>query len=180
MTVFDARSHVFIDESKARGYYIAAAAVTEHDVIATEKELRQLVRRGQRRIHFVRESDSSRRSLLSRMQSLGVSVQLYTATGLTDRAARKLCLDALVDDLASSGATRLCMERDDSVADADRRIVRNALVRNNYLDGLRYEHAAPQERPLLWVSDAVAWCYQSGGDWLKRAAPLVRGTRRLT
>ena len=39
--------------------------------------------------------------------------------------------------------------------------------------GLHYRHAVPHEYPLLWVSDAVAWCYSSGGDWMRRAEPLV-------
>jgi hypothetical protein len=38
---------------------------------------------------------------------------------------------------------------------------------------LLYEHLKPHEEPLLWVPDAVAWCYGNGGDWRRRVAPLV-------
>ncbi|ALS57699.1 hypothetical protein [Rathayibacter toxicus] len=57
-------AHVFIDETKARGYVVAASAVASAHVKRTEQAVRALVRQGQRRFHFNHESDSSRRGLL--------------------------------------------------------------------------------------------------------------------
>lgn len=42
-----------------------------------------------------------------------------------------------------------------------------------------YVHLKRHEEPLLWVSDAVAWCHQKGGPWIARAAPLVAEVRTL-
>lgn len=55
---------------------------------------------------------------------------------------------------------------------ADRRLIASVLHEERNTD-LKYQHAAPHEYPLLWVSDAVAWCYSNGGDWMRRAEPLV-------
>ncbi len=104
---------------------------------------------------------------------------MYVAEGLPDKTARPLLIEALVADLALSGASRLMIERDESLVEADRRTIRSALVTNNYVHNLVYEHRAPTDYAMLWVSDAVAWCYQAGGDWIRRAEPLVTGITRL-
>jgi hypothetical protein len=38
---------------------------------------------------------------------------------------------------------------------------------------LTYEHVDSTAEPLLWISDAVAWCFGAGGDWRCRASPLI-------
>jgi len=38
---------------------------------------------------------------------------------------------------------------------------------------MQYRHVAPHEHPLLWVSDAVAWCYSNAGDWIRRVDAIV-------
>lgn len=172
-------AHVFVDESKTRGYFIAAAAVAAHDAQAADRLIRAHARAGQRRIHFTNESDSSRKNLLSRFAESGVSVTVYAARGLSDPEARKLCLRTLLDDLAAAQAGRLVIEQDDSLMAADRRLIQATLRERDYA-GLRYEHARPADHALLWVSDAVAWCYQARGDWIRRAEPLVTEIHRLT
>lgn len=171
--------HVFVDESKTKGYYIAAAAVAPEAASKVDKELRKLTRRGQSRIHFNSESESSRRGLLARMVEREVRVQLYVVRGYPDKVARQMCLEALVSDLADSGASRLVLERDDSLVVADRRIIRDVLVEKDYVDGLSYQHVAPVEHSVLWVSDAVAWCHQAGGQWIARTEPIVQGITKL-
>nr|WP_229715266.1 hypothetical protein [Subtercola lobariae] len=88
-------------------------------------------------------------------------------------------MNELVKDLAESRASRLVIERDDSLVSADRRMIRTALETHNYVEHLSYAHVSPSDEPLLWVSDAVAWCFQAGGDWVRRASPLVRGHTKL-
>ncbi|WP_410622993.1 hypothetical protein [Amycolatopsis sp. cmx-8-4] len=41
---------------------------------------------------------------------------------------------------------------------------------------LTYEHVDSTAEPLLWISDAVAWCFGAGGDWRRRASPLITET----
>jgi hypothetical protein len=177
--VFTPRAHVFIDESKSRNYYIAAAAAEPAIAPDLDRAIRQLTRPGQRRIHFKTERDSSRRTILAKLSALEISVHVYLAEGLPDKIARPLLLEAVVADLAASRATRLMIERDESLVDADRRTIRSALIANDYVHDLVYEHRAPVDYAMLWVSDAVAWCYQAGGDWIRRAEPLVTGTTRI-
>ena len=179
VSIFEPRAHVFVDESKSNGYFVAAAAVSPVDISQVDKDLRKLTRRGQSRIHFSSESQPSRRALLARMTRLNVRVQLYAVRGFPDKDARRMCLEALVADLADAGASRLVLERDDSLVAADRRIIRAALVNKDYLDALTYQHVAPTDHSVLWVSDAVAWCQQAGGQWIAQARPLVQGITRL-
>lgn len=113
------------------------------------------------------------------MSELDVAVQLYVVRGRSDKDARQMCLEALVADLADSGASRLTLERDDSLVTADRRIIRAKLVEKRYLEKLSYQHASPTDHSILWVSDAVAWCHQAGGDWVTRASGIVRGVTTL-
>ena len=176
---FEVGDHVFIDESKSKSYYVAAAAIAPGSRSATDRAIRALTRPGQRRFHFKSESDSSKRSLLSHLALMDVRVAVYVAKGLPDKTARTLCLEAVVSDLAQAGASRLTLERDQSLVAADRRIIRDALVKHDYVTKLNYEHAAPSEHSLLWVSDAVAWCHQAGGDWIRRSRPLVSSVRQV-
>jgi hypothetical protein len=150
-----------------------------NDVGAIEKALRKLTRPGQRRIHFTSESDASRKAILAAVARLGLEVVIYQVKGAPDKIARPLCLNALVDDIAAGGSEQMILERDDSVEARDRQVIAAALRRNDHYE-LRYQHAAPGEHALLWVSDMVAWCCYQGGDWLRRAGPLIIETRVLT
>ncbi|GHF77951.1 hypothetical protein FHX82_004368 [Amycolatopsis bartoniae] len=38
---------------------------------------------------------------------------------------------------------------------------------------LTHQHLNSASVPLLWVPDAVAWCYGAGGDWRRRVMPIV-------
>lgn len=165
-------------ECKANGYYIAAAVVMPHDSTRLDKAVRELNRPGQRRIHFTKESDSSKRKLLSEISKLGISVVVYKVKGQRDPAARQLCLNTLIDDLATHRCTHVILERDISVEETDRKVIAAALRRN---DGYKlvYKHASPSEHTLLWVSDMIAWCCYKDGDWLRRAEPLIAEIRTL-
>lgn len=169
---FRPADRVYVDESKARGYYVVATAAVVGDVQASERALRALLKPGQRRIHFKSESDSRRRLILSRMCALDVRVSVWIVKQRSDKEARPLSFSALIEEAARDGIDQLIIERDESVEQADRRLIAEILRREGSA-GFRYQHAAPHEHPLLWVSDAVAWCYSSGGDWIRRAEAIV-------
>ncbi|WP_255632240.1 hypothetical protein [Amycolatopsis sp. TNS106] len=38
---------------------------------------------------------------------------------------------------------------------------------------LTYEHLNSTAEPLLWISDAVGWCFGAGGTWRRRASRLI-------
>lgn len=172
------KARAFVDECKAKGYYIAAAVVLPADASGVDKALRRLLQPGQRRIHFNQESDSRRRMLLSRMAELDVQVWIYSVRGEKERAARDRCLNALIDDLVMSDAASLILERDAPIERNDRRTIHDALLRHGRYE-LTYRHAEPSEFALLWVSDAIAWCCNAGGDWRRRAEPLIATFRTL-
>ncbi|NEM91502.1 hypothetical protein [Galbitalea soli] len=167
-----------MDESKTKGYFLAATAAGQNDVARLEKHLRSLLRPGQRRIHFTSESDSSRRTLLAALAGLELHVVVYCVRGVPDKIARARCLTALLDDLVDSRAQHVILERDESVEAKDREIILAAL-RHRRDRSVTYGHAAAHEHPLLWVSDVVAWCCYRGGDWLRRARPMIADIQRL-
>ncbi|NED96823.1 hypothetical protein G1H11_16060 [Phytoactinopolyspora alkaliphila] len=36
-----------------------------------------------------------------------------------------------------------------------------------------YVHLRSKSEPLIWVSDAAAWCWQRGGEWRRRTRQLI-------
>lgn len=169
---FRLADRVYVDESKARGYYVVATATASGDLRVSERALRDLLKPGQRRIHFKSESDRRRRQILSSMCALDVRVSVWIVKRRSDKEARPLSLGALVAEAVESGAALLIIERDESLERADRRLIAEVIRRAGSPE-LQYRHVAPHEHPLLWVSDAVAWCYSNGGDWIRRVDTIV-------
>ncbi|WP_156888145.1 hypothetical protein [Microbacterium indicum] len=169
----------FIDETKARGYHVVATMVRPEDAEHVRKSMRALVRSGQRRLHFKAESPASRRKLMAEIRRLPVAALVYSVHGEKDATARRMCLQALIEDAQTHHVRAVSLERDESLMAADRRILRDALDRIDYRESLRYEHLSPYEEPLLWISDAVAWCVQAGTTWRAAASPLITKSRQL-
>jgi hypothetical protein len=48
-----------------------------------------------------------------------------------------------------------------------------AALRRSGTGGMTYRHATAHEEPLLWLPDAIAWAVGRGGDWRRRAEPLL-------
>ncbi|WP_454812864.1 hypothetical protein [Paenarthrobacter nitroguajacolicus] len=167
-------AHVFVDESKSKAYYVAASVIAPADVASARRAIAALRRPGQRRVHFKSESDSSRDAFLIGAMRAGLSTRLYIARNMPDKSARPLCLEHLLDDLVAGGASKLVLESDESLQQADRRLIAQHLKGLGGGERLQYMHCRAYEEPLLWVSDAVAWCHQKGGDWIRKASPLVQ------
>lgn len=175
---FKRADKVYVDESKARGYYLVATSADVSKLKDSEKVLRSLLKPRQRRIHFKNENDGRRRLILSLMSKLDLRVTVFVCQGVSDKVARVLCLEALVGMAVESEIFTLVIERDESLVQADKRIIAGILMsQDSFLD---YQHVGPHEHPLLWVSDAVAWTFTSGGDWLRRSSPIVDEVIYLT
>lgn len=172
------RDIIYVDESKARGYIMVATAIAPAEVREAERALRAMLRPGQRRIHFKSESDPRRRSVLSTMVGLPLRCSIWVVDGLPDTLARPRILGALTQAAQDAGAAQLILERDESLEVADRRL--SAAVTASHTSDLRYRHAAPHEHPMLWVSDAVAWCQYRGGAWAERSKSIVHQIERLS
>jgi len=169
---------LFLDESKARGYLLAATILSDDHATETRAALRSLVMPGQRRIHFAKESDRRRRSILAHLRDLETRTRVYGVTGLPELLARQACLEAAAVDAIGS-ATRLVLEIDSSIASQDRRILSAALGGQGPERRISFVHESPGAEPLLWVPDAVAWCVARRGEWRRRAEPLIAEIRTI-
>jgi hypothetical protein len=171
----ESQVHVFVDESVRRRYLIAAVIVDQPDLARVRRELRAMRKPGQRRVHFAKESDSRRRSLVTALLGLDLRVRVYECAG-QDAPARARCLGQLVLDIVDLGAERLVLETLDTQVRADVATIRAQLTPGS---ALAYEHRRAHEEPALWAADAAAWCYGAGGDWRRRMAPMLDKAVRL-
>lgn len=167
--------HVVVDESMRSGYLLVAAVVLPEDVNATRRGIKDLVARGQRRLHMVKESEPRKRLILQRLTDLGVTATLYEAgtdfkTAITRRHA---CLERLVRDAVASGGARLCLETAVGVDQRDQRQLIELTRQLDCREILTYEHAHASGEHLLAAPDAIAWAWTKGGEWKRRAIPLV-------
>lgn len=167
--------HVVVDESMRNGYLLVAAVVMPEDVSATRRGIRDLIGRGQRRLHMVKESDPRKRLILQRLTDLGVTATLYEAgpDHKTNIAQRRACLEQLVIDAVAAGGARLCLETADGVDRRDQQQLIELTRRLRCQDTLTYEHAHASSELLLAAPDAIAWAWAKGGDWRRRVRPLV-------
>lgn len=172
--------HIFVDETKNGTYLVAATLIRPTDLTATRRQIKGLLLPGQRSVHFTKENDSRRRKIITTICATGASVILYDASGFHDeRKARAACLTALLQDAAEQGAQMLVIEQDDSLVPHDRRLLFDTVRKLGIEGQLRYEHKPPHEESLLWIPDAVAWCWTKKKDWRPRVDPIVQEIRVL-
>lgn len=176
---FHPGDRVFVDESKSRAYILAATATQPRNSTQSEKQLRALLLPGQSRFHFKKERDSRRRALLSQFARLELRVVVYVARDVHAKVGRDRCIDSVIDDMIAATAERIYFEQDVSLVTVDRRRIRERIALHGAAGTISYDHVAPHQYPLLWVSDAVAWCYQAGGDWVRRVSPLVSAVKQV-
>ncbi|WP_280235589.1 hypothetical protein [Nocardia cyriacigeorgica] len=170
----------FIDETKQNGFLIVSTFTEGTRVDSVRKVMRQHLVGGQSRIHFKKESDPRRRAICSAICELDVQIVVYDATQIKNAmSARAACLSAVVEDLATSGGTRLVLETDDSLIDSDKRVLYQAVRKCDVADRLTYHHMRASAEPILWISDAAAWCVAKGGPWRERVDPKIESVRKL-
>lgn len=164
--------HAFVDESVRNELYIMCAALVPTVALdAARRTLRSLRARGQRRIHFVTESDRRRRALLRAISELDCSSIVYVARHRDQVAARAALLATMLPELQSSGVSRLVLESRQGQDERDRSVIYRA-VGSQRESAFRYTHNPASAEPLLWIADAVAWAWGRGGRWRARAAEL--------
>lgn len=164
--------HAFLDESRRGPTYLVALIVVEGRFCNEKRTaMRKLAKPGQRRLHFNDESDRRRREVLARIADLGLRGRLWHCRDGHDIAARHVCLSAVVPRLIDLGVSRLVLESCQHQDARDRRTLAEAVRKAG--GELSYEHFRPAEDALLWVSDALAWCYGAGGEWRRRAGALL-------
>lgn len=173
-------SHVFVDESKQRDYYLAAATIPSTELALCRQVIRALILPGQRRLHFKNEGLPRRRKILDAIRDLRPTIVIYDARQHARQpAARHACLVALIPDVLSIGAERLVFETDEAALRADRATLFAEIRRSGTPPGLRYYHQRAYEECLLAIPDAVAWCWAQGGRWRGEVRQLVTRVQRV-
>ena len=166
--------HVFVDESKAGPYLLVASVVLPSDVSAARGAVRSLHMPKQSRIHMTRESDARRRKILSALEKVGFRATVYRAAGYkTNGAAREACIDTLIRPLAVEPTARVTFECDTSQDERDRRQLYRLVRDLGCAERVQYEHRLAVAEPLLAVPDAIGWAYARGGEFRRRAMPLI-------
>jgi hypothetical protein len=130
---------------------------------------------GQRRLHFTHESDGRRKRILDAIAELQPTATIYDGSTHQRRQQREACLNGLVSNLATTGTRMMVLETDESVIDLDRKLLYQATRRYGCHETLEYRHLRAHEEPLLAIPDAIAWCWQRGGQWKLRAQEFVAG-----
>ncbi len=104
--------HVFVDESKSKGFLMAAARCPAEDVAVHRKALRGLLLPGQERLHFRHETDARRKQILQVVSEFTCSSTSTTRNARPSRRAtpvsRRSCAmsQAPRPGLLSSGTSR--------------------------------------------------------------------------
>ncbi|MCL2454587.1 MAG: hypothetical protein FWD18_04710 [Micrococcales bacterium] len=170
--------HWFVDETKSSGFVVVVVvvAVPSAAVTSVRRALRSRLRPGQRCLHFTKESDPARRSVLAIVACSPVSVHVYhLGRKLSLPTAREACLRAVARDALLQRPQRIVIERDESVQASDERWLREELGPRRARD-IEFQHLAKHEEPLLWAADAIAWCIQRGQPWTGLLADLDTAT----
>lgn len=156
--------HALVDESEVRGFSLTVVAVATADAEDIRKQLKQLLRPTQRALHFTKESPESRRAIIGAMRGMTISAKVYHVDA-RPKVGRSRCLRPLAESLRNSRCRRLVLDQNDSVVKADRQLLREVL--GGGWDGT-YHHQHDHEEPLLWLADAISWCWNKGGEWARR------------
>ena len=171
----ESMSHAFVDESKAKDYFLMAALIHHGDLQRIRLALKSLCLKNQTYFHMTKERDSQRKKILTKIVELGISVHIYRAT--TDNRsqieARKACLHALLSDLLSYRVGNLCLEQDETMDGRDRRVISEFLGSHQARERLTYDHRKASSEILLSIPDAVGWAWAIGGHWRKMVETIV-------
>lgn len=167
--------HAFVDETKERGYLMAAVLVPDTHVDRCRQDIQSAILPGQRRIHFASERPARRGQILAIFKTLEVQAAIFDGRRYKDvKMARDACLTSMVDYLAQIGVNRLVLEREDAALRSDNLILFESVRKAGLFETLRYYHMRAREECLLSMPDGVAWAWARGGHWRDKVRPLVR------
>lgn len=164
---------MYIDESKARGFLMVAVPIRQAEEKRLQKELTSFRKKGQSKVHFVKESNSRRREFLSYLNQQSIEAQIYSVAQKRYTNHRERCLEAIARTAVNSAVSRIIIDQDDSVTQLDRRVLFRVFDETNTKDSISYRHTRSKSEPLLWIPDAVAWSYSRGGEWRSRISNLI-------
>ena len=173
--------HVYVDESiRPDGWYrLTAVEVAARDVAAVSRQLRQIVPRGQYRVHFSSESDARRRTALRALVDLPISATTFLAPydrRSDDQIARNICLEALGSGLTRDARVVVVDSRGAHRDRLDRLVFREAL-RAVGRDDVAYSHRGSRDELLLALPDALGWAIGARRPWRQMVSEVVAEVR---
>lgn len=160
---------IYVDESKARGYILAVAFVPARSAHALRTALRGLRGRGRRSIHFHGTTDAQRNAVIKVLFEHEVAAVVVRARSSKGNNPRQECIRATAAFARATDAHSITLDRDESLERLDRRWLFEELAKTS----IRYDHADRHSDALLWVPDAIAWCWQRGGEWRSKVRDAV-------
>ncbi len=166
---------MFSDESKERGYRMAAVVVRSAAVARVRQDCRTWAAPGSRRFHARKESDHRRREVLSRLAGMAddISVVIVERVATVREAElRESVLLGLAVWAAQNDVSRWIIERDESVLRADHRTL-SGFSKSAASADFEYTHLAGADDPVLWAADLAAWAWTKGGAYRAKVEPLV-------
>jgi hypothetical protein len=116
-------------------------------------------------------SKAQRKEYVSAIAELGISSRIYVArTGYEkfESRPRERCLASVFRDHEKSKSITI---ESGSVDHLDKQLI-NRFVS----EGIRFPtvtHVQPQQEPLLWLPDIIAWAYGRGGEWRRSVESLI-------
>lgn len=153
-------STAFVDETKSRTLVLAACLVRDDSAKQIRSQSRSLLLPAQRSIHFVKESDRRRKSILFAVKGMPISIHIFDTKLKPDSSSRALALRMLLQELAPK---RICVELDVTSLRSDQLVLEDFKRRYSPKEqGFEYSFDIPSREPLLWLPDIFAWCYQRG------------------
>lgn len=169
--------HAFVDESQRERIYLVATTIVDPGHLAgVRRELRALLLRGQRELHFKKESEARRKKIADEVAGMPIEAHVYSRLcprRSESAAARRACLAQITSDLLARDARRLVLDSRESQDTEDRHTIQRVLGARPSQTHLVYEHHVSSSEPLLWLSDTIAWCYGARGAWRDRVAPVI-------
>jgi hypothetical protein len=171
---------LYVDESKAKGFTLAATSMEPQQIVRVRRALRDLCLPGQRSIHMVNERDSRRRKIISELEKLQTQTHVVKASGGRAIDCRRACLQEIVDLALSLGAIKIVFEMDASFLDFDTKVISECIRRADAKNKLVFIHLPREQEPIMWISDVVAWCVNKPGEFSIRVKPLVASTRQIS
>ena len=157
----------FIDESKAKKYLLVLSLLESRDLTTTRKFLAQTLLAGQRSVHFRKESPRRRTYLIKTFRKLDIRVVVFKDKLVSSVSSRALLIRRICDEAKRLALRELVFELDQTCLDDD------VALLNVLRPDLSWDHRERNQEPLLWVSDAVAWCVNRGGEWERMVRPMI-------
>lgn len=171
----DLTRYLYLDESKANDYIIAAAVVAPESRSELRRLMNSLRMPGQSRVHMVSEEARRRKAILSALAASDVQVEIFQASGRRagTRTNRAACLKAIVTRASAFAHAKIVLELDESLRSQDRQDLVEFTGSASARGRIEYHHEKGRHEPLLWIPDAIAWAWARGGEWRRTVTEVV-------